>query len=573
MSERRTLYRSDLASALWLLRREFIVVGVFSMVVNALMLAPSLYMLQIYDRVMLSRSGFTLTASTLVLVFLLVVVAFAEWARTRLLVRIGVRLDTQLNERLFNASFDAQLERHRPNPGQAFGDLTNIRQFLTGNGIFAFFDAPWIPIYIGVIFLLHPVLGWMAIIFACVLAGLAWFSHWLTSAPIEDAQHAGLAVNAYLQGKLRNAEVIEGLGMLENLRRRWWRRYLQQRESLAKVERLGFRITATSKFLRYCYQSLTLGAAGLLVIEGEISVGSMIAANILMSRALQPIDTIVGTWRAFVAARAAYHRLGLLLDEQRARVPGIYTQVPFGRIQLENLVASVPGRPTPILNGISLEIPAGSLVAVIGPSGSGKSTLARALLGIWPHVEGKVLLDSEPIANWDRAALGPNLGYLPQDVELFDGTLAENIARLGTVDAARVIEAARRAGVHDMILRFPRGYDTSAGEAGGLLSAGQKQRVALARALYGDPALVVLDEPNANLDEAGEDALVKAVEDLKARGKTVILITHRRNIVAVADRILALRGGTVQLYGDRDAILAEHAAGARPPASTAPNPA
>lgn len=547
--------RSELTQVLWTFRREFIMVGVFSMVANVLMLTPTLYMLQVYDRVLLSRSELTLLAMSLITLFLFVVMAFAEWMRSRVLVRSGVRLDEALGSRVFNASFDAYLNQSSTGPARAFGDLIQIRQFLTGNGIFAFFDVPWAPIYIAVLFFMHPFLGWLSICFALVQLALAWFGHRHTVAPAEAASKAASEAGGYLQSKLRNAEVLESMGMVHNLRPHWQERHEGALALQSSSQSLAHRIMAWSKFIRYSQQSLALGAGALLVIDGQLSPGGMIASNILIARALAPIDMVVGTWRAFIGARSAFVRLEALLSEHPARDPALRRVAPQGALTLRDVVATAPGRKEPILQRVSLAVQPGTVTVVLGPSGSGKSTLARTMVGIWPDVAGEVLLDGLPIDGWDRTELGPYLGYLPQDVELFEGTIAENIARFGEVQSEKVIAAARSAGLHEMILRFPKGYDTPIGEAGGLLSGGQRQRIGLARAVYGDPVLVVLDEPNANLDDVGELALVRSVQGLKAAGRTVVLITHRPGILAVADRLLVLRDGRVQADGPRDEVL------------------
>lgn len=549
--------RSELSATLWTFRREFAVCVVFTIVVNILMLTPTLYMLQVFDRVMLSGSEFTLTALTLVMLFFFAVMAFSEWSRARLLVRTGVKLDEQLNSRIFNASFESYLNQLGRSPAQAFSDLTNVRQFLTGQGLFAFMDAPWTPIYMFVLYMLHPMLGLLSVVFSLLLIGLAYLSHRWTIEPLDKAMEAGMQVNAYVHSKLRNAEVIESMGMLNDLRRLWQVRHQRYLGINQSAQDLTTRIQALSKFLRYTQQSLALGAGAVLVIHGELTPGGMIAANVLMGRATAPIDLMVSSWKSSISAHKAFLRLEELLRLHPRRDAGLVHDSPQGHMRIENLVATAPGRAQPILKGLSADFPAGQIVAVIGPSGSGKSTLARALVGIWPYVEGEVLIDGEAIQSWNRDELGPFVGYLPQDIELFEGTIAENIARFGQIDPEKVILAAGRAGVHDMILRFPRGYDTSMGEAGNLLSGGQRQRIGLARAMYGDPSLIVLDEPNSNLDDVGETALVKAVQDLKQEGKTVFLITHRTNIIGVADRILVLQDGAIQIYGPtRDVIAA-----------------
>ena len=541
--------RSELTATLWLFRREFFVCLIFTMVTNVLMLAPTLYMLQVFDRVLVSQSGVTLLALTLVMLFLFSVMAFAEWSRSRLLVRTGVKLDTHLDSRVFNASFAAHLGMLGANPTQPFADLTNIRQFLTGTGLFALLDAPWAPIYLAVLFLLHPVLGWLSIFFILLSIGLAYLSHRLTHQQIDKASAAEMEVTTYVQSKLKNADVIESMGMLGDLRWRWQGRHRRHLALQHKARDLSQRMQQLSKFLRFTQNSLALAVAALLVIKGELSMGGIIAANMLMNRATQPVDMVMSQWKSFLAARQSFVRLEALFAKHPQRDAGLAHPAPEGHLRIENLVASAPARGLPILKGLSANFPAGETAVIIGPSGSGKSTLARVLVGIWPDVSGQVTIDGEPIGSWDRAQLGPFLGYLPQDVEMFEGSIAENIARFGELKPEQVILASQHAGVHDMILRLPRGYDTAIGEAGRLLSGGQRQRIGLARALYGNPRVIVLDEPNANLDEAGEAALIKAVQDLKQQGKTIILISHRMNIIDVADRIVHLNDGVITYDG------------------------
>ena len=547
--------RDELSRTLWDFRYEFMVAGLFSMVANLLMLTPTIYMLQVYDRVMVSQNTGTLVVMSLITLFLFGVLTFSEWSRSKLLVRSGVRLDEVLSKRLFHASYEAHLNPHVTNPSGAFNDLTQLRQFLTGNGIFAFFDAPWAPIYIAVLFMLHPWLGIMAIFFGAVQSVLAWWGNNASKPTQADASKSQLEVNGYLQSKFRNAEVLEAMGMVPYLFRRWSEKNARALGQGMNAQAVSGRVVAWSKFVRYTQQSLALGGGALLVIQGELSPGAMIAANVLMTRALAPIDLMVSTWSGFLSAKEAFIRLRALLEAHPMRHLKLKGIEPKGDLVLSDVVASAPGRSTPIIKAVSAIMPAGTVTVVLGASGSGKSTLARVILGIWPASSGSVMLDGQAVGSWDRMELGPHIGYLPQDIELFDGSIAENIARAGRVDSEKVIAAAEASGLHTMILRFPKGYDTPMGEAGSLLSGGQRQRIGLARALYGDPALVVLDEPNANLDDEGEAALVRAVNGLKAKRKTVV-ISHRPGIISVADRLLILHEGTVQASGPRDGVLA-----------------
>lgn len=548
--------RSDLMRALGGFKREFWAVGIFSMVANVLLLAPTMYMLQVFDRVLVSQSEMTLLAVSLVTLFLLAVMAFAEWMRSRVLVRAGVRLDEQLSSRVFNASFDAYLSPKEQPPGRAFSDLIQVRQFLTGNGIFAFFDTPWVPVYIAVLFILHPWLGIMALVFAAIQLALAWWGHRQTAGPTEVANHAAGEVNQYLQSKLRNSEVLEPMGMVGKLLAHWQGRHEAALHAGTASVAVNHRFTAISKFVRYSQQSLALGLGALLVIDGRLSPGAMIAANVLTTRALAPIDMMVAVSRTIASAKAAFERLEALLSRYPVRDAALKRVTPNGLMTLRGVSATATGRPTAILQDITLQASPGEVTVILGPSGSGKSTLARVMVGIWPQVTGEVLLDEQPLGSWDRMELGPHIGYLPQDIELFEGSIAENIARFSEVDSEKVIAAARSTGLHDMILRLPKGYDTPIGEAGSLLSGGQKQRVALARAVYGNPMLVVLDEPNANLDDVGEQALMQAVRELRSLGRTVLLVTHRPGALQVADKLILLQEGRIAMAGPRDAVLA-----------------
>lgn len=543
------LARSELGRSIWTFRREFVWVGVFSFFSNLLMLAPTLYMLQVFDRVMLSQNEFTLISLTLIVTLFFAVMGFAEWVRSRLLVRAGVRFDEFLNSRVFKSSFDANLNLMASNPVQSFSDLTNLRQFLTGNGIFALFDTPWTPIYMAVLFMMHPWLGLVSVLFTGILGFLAWYSHKLTAAGSVQANEAVVKSNSYLQGKLVHVETVVSLGMLANLRRHWLMLYSDQLDKSLDAQHLQHQVQAFVKFVQYTQQSLVLALGALLAIRGDISAGAMVASNALVSNALRPIGTLVSTWRQFADAQASYLRLEKLMKEHPDRGAVHAAEVVHGRVTLHDVVASAPGRARPILKGLNVNFNAGEVVAIVGPSGAGKSTLARCIIGIWPDVQGQVLLDGHDINAWSRDDLGPHLGYLPQDIELFEGTIAENIGRFGDLKSEWVIDAAQRTGIHDMILRFPKGYDTPMGVAGGMLSGGQRQRVGLARAIYGNPALVVLDEPNANLDDVGEAALIRTVQDLRQQGKTVFMVVHQRNLLSVADRVLVLNDGVITQFG------------------------
>jgi ATP-binding cassette subfamily C exporter for protease/lipase len=458
---------------------------------------------------------------------------------------------------LFGAALEAQRHQLQNNPTQVFSDLTQIRQFLTGNGIFAFFDAPWFFVYLGVLFLLHPMLGWLGLGCAVVLICIAWLGHRMTAQPNKSVLEKSIVLNSDQLGKFRNAEVIHAMGMLENLRLQWWQRYQNQALAQGHLESMQHRLAAFSKFFRYTQQSLSLGMGALLVIQGELSPGAMIVGNMLMSRALQPLDLLVSSWRMMAAAQVSLTRVMNLLHAHPLRASGKLSQTPFGQFELRGLTVKVPGRTAPVLDNISLNLPAGRVICIIGPSASGKSSLVRALLGLWPQREGTLLLDSAPMDQWDAKLLGQHIGYLPQDVGLLDGTLAQNIARFGKLDPEKVAAAAKTAGIHHLLLSFPKGYDTPVGEAGHLLSAGQRQRLALARALYDKPAILVLDEPNSNLDEIGEQSLLESIRTLKQEQKTVLLISHRKSILELADLLLVMNAGRISHMGPAQQVMAQ----------------
>jgi len=554
----RNAHENSLMAALKACKGSFISVGFFSFFVNALMLVPSFYMLQVYGRVVTSGSIPTLVMLTLIMTILLGTMGSLEWVRSRIMVRLSTRLDVLLSRDLYRASFRKALDSGGMDASaQPLNDLTGLRQFLTGNGLFAFFDTPWLPVYIGVMFLFHPWYGWFAIACAIVLLVLAVVNEKLTGKAIAEANRQNIAANLHTNKTLRNAEVIESMGMLETLMGRWGERQRQVLLLQSQASDKGGMVTSFSKTFRMLSQSLILGLGAYLAVEHEINPGLMIAGSILLGRALAPIDLMIGSWKGFISARSQYARLNDILDEQQAEPQRMSLPAPEGHVLVENLIVSAPGSKAPILKNVSFAVPAGSVVGVIGPSASGKSTLARALLGVWAPQHGVVRLDGADINNWDKRELGPYVGYLPQDIELFEGSISENIARFREVDPEKVIQAAKTAGVHEMILQLQEGYDTVIGTAGVNLSGGQRQRIGLARAIYGNPRLIILDEPNSNLDEVGERALALAIQQLKATGATVFIITHRTSILAQLDRLLVLSNGAIALYGPREKVMAE----------------
>ncbi|WP_282349068.1 type I secretion system permease/ATPase [Pseudomonas sp. PS01301] len=555
------LPENNLQAALKACKNSFVSVGVFSFFVNALMLVPTFYMIQISGRVVPSSSNSTLIMLTLILTVLMITMGALEWVRSRIMVRISNRLDVLLSRDVYRASFKRALNSGGMDAtAQSLNDLTALRQFLTGTGLFAFFDAPWFPIYSAVMFMFHPWFGWMTVGCGVTLVVLAAMNHRFTTQALADANQQSVRSNVATTKNLRNAEVIESMGMLETLMNRW---AVRQRRILllqSNASDKGGALTSISKTFRMWSQSIMLGMGAYLVIIHEINPGLMMAGSILLGRALAPIDQMIGSWKGFVAAKVQYARLNEVLDKLNAEPERMALPAPQGHIQVENLVVAPPGAKAPVIRNISFVAPAGSIVGIVGPSAAGKSTLVRALMGIWSPQHGVVRLDGADISTWDKHELGPYVGYLPQDIELFEGTISDNIARFEKVDAEKVVLAAQTAGVHEMILMLPDGYDTIIGSDGLNLSGGQRQRVGLARALYGSPKLIVLDEPNSNLDEVGERALGVALQKVKENGSTVFIVSHRPNILSRLDHILVMSAGTISMYGPRDKVIAELAA-------------
>lgn len=548
--------RTELGQAIHQFRKTFYSLAAFSCVINFLGLTPALFMLQVYDRVLSSRNETTLLMLVLLVGGLYLISALLEYARSSVLIRVGNKLDMTLNQRVFTSAFERNLRLSGGNPSQALNDLTTVRQFMTGNSLFAFIDTPWTPIYMGVAFLVHPILGFVMLGGSIVLIILAFFNNLSTRKPLADANGAAVQAAQFADSHLRNAEVIESMGMLPGIRARWMKMHAHVLALQTLASDRGAKFTGVTRFFRMYLQSLILGVGALLVLAGDITPGMMIVCSLLMGKALAPVEQVIGAWKHMISARESYKRLDELLESAPPRGETLSLPAPKGHVLVENLIAGAPGQPAPILRGVNFEVQAGEVVGVIGPSASGKSTLARLLVGVWGPRAGSVRLDGADVYLWNKDELGPHLGYLPQDIELFDGTIAENICRFGPVNSEKIIQAAQRAGVHDMILRLPNGYDTPLGRGGISLSGGQKQRLGLARAMYDNPAMVVLDEPNSNLDDVGERALLTAIHDLKKRGTTVFLITHRMNVLQAVDKLLVMREGTVAMFGSRQQVLA-----------------
>jgi ATP-binding cassette subfamily C protein EexD len=558
----------ELSAAVKDVKSYFILAGVFSAAINILMLVPVIYMLQVYDRVMSSGSLSTLASLTLIMAALLMAMGGFEWVRSNILISASNRLEKNLRKRVSQAAFKyALLSGGRGGGGQALADLSGLRQFLTGNGLFAFFDAPWFPIYVAIMFMFHSWFGVAAIISGIIMVALAYTTEVMTSKRLQEANGLANNVSGQLGGSLRNAEVIAAMGMADDIRDRQEASSDQVLVLQTEASSKAAIVVNVSKSFRMITQSLVLGMGALLALQGQISPGMVIAGSLLLGRALAPIDLLVGTWKGFSIARAQYARLGELLNAIPAEQETMSLPAPEGSLSAEQVVVVPPGSQIVAVKGVNLQIDTGEVLGIVGPIASGKSSLARALLGIWPTRSGKVRLDGADIAAWDRAELGPHIGYLPQDIELFDGSISENISRFGELSPEKVVAAAKLSGVHEMILQLPQGYDTVIGGAGGVLSGGQRQRIGLTRAVYGSPKLMVLDEPNSNLDDQGEKELVEAINRIKLRGCTVIVITHRTMVLQCVDKILVMKDGLAAAFGPRDQVLASLMAPAKAPAA------
>lgn len=548
-----TLLREAIDSLRPLIKR----VAWFGLAINLLALAPTIYMLEVYDRVVNSRNGTTLLMLTLLVLGMYLLMELLEWVRGQILHQGGLQLEARLGERVFNASFDANMRR-LPGASQALNDLKTLREFVSSPAVTALLDAPLSLSYLILVFLISPYLLVFSLIIALAQLLVAYLTEKTTQPPLTLANQSYIAAQNYASQSLRNAQVIEAMGMMGAIQQRWMamqRKFLHA-QAIASDHAGGK--GAISKVLQNVLSSGLLGLACWLLLNNELNGGGgmLIIPGILGAKALQPLVQIISQWKTTINVRDAYQRLDGLLQYLPARTEGMSLPAPRGTLSVEGVVAAAPGSQVAILQGINFTLPAGMTLMIVGPSAAGKSTLARLLVGIWPASGGKVRLDGADIHAWNKAELGPHIGYLPQDIELFDGTLAENIARFGEVDPAKVEAAAKSVGLHETILALPDGYQSRIGDDGCFLSGGQRQRVGLARAIYGGPRYVVLDEPNSSLDEVGEKALVQTLSELKAQGTTLVVITHRTSVLQVADAMLVLRNGQVAAFGPRDKVLA-----------------
>lgn len=558
------------ARAAWLalitpFRGAFLQMAWLSLLTNVLMLVPTLYMLQLYDRVMVSRNTLTLVAVTLLTIGLLLFMALADWIRSAVAIKTGVQFDLHYGKQVFHAAFDTRAladnrvdnrTDHKIAPAQVLQHLTAVRQFMTGAGLFAFFDMPWSVVYIIVLTILHPVLGLMAVVFCLVQGALAVWNQHVLAAPLQHGLQARQQTDDFLQQKIRHLQTSHVMGMMHTLQQQWQQLLRQQTQSEALGLRVSDRSQCVNKWSRTTMQSLMLAVAAVLTIRGDISVGSMIASNVLIARALQPFDVIVHSWRQYVQATAAALQLQQVLDAHARPAPTAAASASKHAVQLALQSASVAVHQQPVLRALSLEMHPGRVLCVMGSSGSGKSTLARLLVGAVPVTEGRYTLNGTAVhAGLPPAAL-TTIGYLPQQVSLLEGTIAENVARFGALDAAEIIRACQRTGLHEAILRLPQGYDTRLDEHGLPLSGGQRQLLGLARAIYRDPMLLVLDEPNASLDEFGEAHLMQILQACKAMQCTVVVVSHRSGLLKITDDLLILKRGEAVHMGPRDAGIA-----------------
>ena len=549
---------SELNLAIEPLWPEFYKTAAFSMVISLLMLAPTIYMLEVYDRVVNSRNGVTLLMLTLMVILAYAVMELLEKVRSSLMRAAGVRLDNALSERVYDAMFQGFLKRQVSSSMQVLNDLRTVREFLYNPALFAVMEAPVALVALGISFLISPVLGFATLLGGMAQVFVAVMNERATRKPLMQANASASGAMQFAEASLRNAQVMEAMGMLKDMHQRWQKK---QRDFLALQSRASDGAglwSSMSKSVQLVLGSFLLGLGAWLQMNNALNGGAamMIIGSVIGGRVLAPLSQLVAQWNGVVTVRESWSRLESLLSFIPSKPKAMPLPAPKGQLSVEGVVAGPPGQQISIVRGIQFGLRPGEVLAVVGPSASGKTSLARLLVGLWPTQAGKVRLDGADVHTWDKAELGPYLGYLPQGVELLDGTIAENIARFGQVDMAQVEAAAKLVGLHDLIMSLPQAYNSPMGRDGTMLSGGQRQRVGLARALYGKPVFVVLDEPNSSLDEAGDAALANAIAILKQMGTTFVIMTHRTSVLSVADKMLIMREGTQQAFGPRDEVLA-----------------
>lgn len=549
--------RNDITAFIAARKSLFTSLALFSGLINLLMLVPSVYMLQVYDRVLPSGNEMTLLMLTLIMAGLLALTGGFDYLRNMLVIRMSNQFDLALNSRVYDAAFQAKLCRTPGQlPLQAQTDLMILRRFITGNGIFAFLDLPWFPLYLLVIALFNPWLGLFACGGAAVLIALALLNERLSGPPLTAANRSSAAAQGMQGSHFAHTEPAEAMGMQQYLRQRWLNRHCDSLKEQTQASDYSAKIMTTTKTVRLILQSLMLGLGGWLALDNTISPGMMIAGSILLGRALSPVEQVTGVWKSAKESRLAYQRLTALLAAHPQPSQKLALPVPQGNLSVSVMQAGYPGCDMPLLHNLHFSLAPGEVLGIIGPSGAGKSALAKLLTGLWPAGRGAVRLDGADLCQQDKAVSGKYIGYLPQEIALFPGTIADNIARFDPdADPENIIRAAQLAQVHELILQLPQGYETLTGADGTGLSGGQRQRIALARALYGSPALIILDEPNAALDDAGLSALISAMNTLKKQGKTIVLITHHKPLLSVTDKLLLLAGGRMQLFGPAEKVI------------------
>ena len=548
---------SELRMALWENKSAWRQAVLMSWVIGLLGFTPTVYMLQVYERVVNSRDVMTLLMLTVVTLGAYAVMELIEKFRSRLLWGAGIEFELRMADRVYNAMFDGLLKKQMAGALSVQNDFKSVRDFFNNPALGAIFELPIALVSLALIFAINPLLGWAAVVGAVAQTLVTWLIQRTSREPLQEAQRRSQEAQTYAEASLRNAQVMESMGMLDAVMGQWQKKQRAFLAYQAQASESAGGLNAVSKLLQQLMGSVLLGLSAWLLLFNELNGGAamMIISSVLGGRLLAPLTQIAQQWSAVATVTGAWTRLSALLENVPAREKNMALPPPKGELTVESLVAAAPGQNQAILRGLQFGVPAGQVLAVVGPSASGKTSLAKLLLGIWQPQAGKVRLDGVDVHAWDKAELGPHLGYLPQGVELLDGTLAENIARFGDLDMPRIEQAAALVGLHEFIKALPKGYETPVGRDGGLLSGGQRQRVALARALYGDPVFVVLDEPNSSLDEAGDAALTQAIATMKSRGTTFVINTHRTSVLSVSDRVLVLKDGSQQLFGPTAEVL------------------